>query len=302
MTRNNTQMTQQKQAIQLFEERKVRTVWDDRTEEWYFSVVDVIEVLTDSADPKQYIKRMRSRDAELSANWGTICTLVPMVGADGKQRRAMAATTQGMFRIIQSIPSPKAEPFKQWMAQVAADRLDQMQDPELSIQQAMADYKRLGYSDNWINQRLKAIEVRKDLTDAWKKRGVQEGQQFATLTDIITNAWSGFSTREYKAYKGLHKENLRDNMTNTELILNMLAEASTKDITEATDPRTLAEHKAVAHQGGTIARNARLELEARTGRKVVSPINARQGLRIDAGKAAEGAEASADGAAQLPEE
>ncbi|WP_297409566.1 Bro-N domain-containing protein [uncultured Alistipes sp.] len=295
-------MTQQKQAIQLFEERKVRTVWDDRTEEWYFSVVDVIEVLTDSADPKQYIKRMRSRDAELSANWGTICTLVPMVGADGKQRRAMAATTQGMFRIIQSIPSPKAEPFKQWMAQVAADRLDQMQDPELSIQQAMADYKRLGYSDNWINQRLKAIEVRKDLTDAWKKRGVQEGQQFATLTDIITNAWSGFTTREYKAYKGLHKENLRDNMTNTELILNMLAEASAKDITEATDPRTLAEHKAVAHQGGTIARNARLELEARTGRKVVSPINARQGLRIDAGKAAEGAEASADGAAQLPEE
>ncbi len=292
----------QKQAIQLFEERKVRTVWDDRTEEWYFSVVDVIEVLTDSADPKQYIKRMRSRDAELSANWGTICTLVPMVGADGKQRRAMAATTQGMFRIIQSIPSPKAEPFKQWMAQVAADRLDQMQDPELSIQQAMADYKRLGYSDNWINQRLKAIEVRKDLTDAWKKRGVQEGQQFATLTDIITNAWSGFTTREYKAYKGLHKENLRDNMTNTELILNMLAEASAKDITEATDPRTLAEHKAVAHQGGTIARNARLELEARTGRKVVSPINARQGLRIDAGKAAEGAEASADGAAQLPEE
>ena len=268
----------QKQAIQLFEERKVRTVWDDRTEEWYFSVVDVVEVLTDSADPKQYIKRMRSRDAVLSVNWGTICTLVPMKGADGKLRRAMAATTQGMFRIIQSIPSPKAEPFKQWMAQVAADRLDQMQDPELSIQQAMADYKQLGYSDNWINQRLKAIEVRKDLTDAWKKRGVQEGQQFATLTDIITNAWSGFTTREYKAYKGLHKENLRDNMTNTELILNMLAEASTKDITEATEPRTLAAHKAVARQGGTIARNARLELEARTGKKVVSRLNAKQVL------------------------
>ncbi|WP_302274816.1 BRO-N domain-containing protein [Alistipes putredinis] len=271
----------QKQAIQLFEERKVRTVWDDQTEEWYFSIVDVVEVLTDSADPKQYIKKMRGRDAVLSANWGTICTLVPMKGADGKQRRAMAATTQGMFRIIQSIPSPKAEPFKQWMAQVASDRLDQMQDPELSIQQAMADYKRLGYSDNWINQRLKAIEVRKDLTDAWKKRGVQEGQQFATLTDIITNAWSGFTTREYKAYKGLQKENLRDNMTNTELILNMLAEASTKDITEATDPRTLAAHKAVARQGGTIARNARLELEARTGRKVVSPLNAHQVLQIE---------------------
>jgi prophage antirepressor len=167
------------------------------------------------------------------------------------------------------------------MAQVAADRLDQMQDPELSIQQAMVDYKRLGYSDNWINQRLKAIEVRKDLTDAWKKRGVQEGQQFATLTDIITNAWSGFTTREYKTYKGLRKENLRDNMTNTELILNMLAEASTKDITEATDPRTLAAHKAVARQGGTIARNARLELEARTGRKVVSPLNAHQVLQIE---------------------
>lgn len=271
----------QKQAIQLFEERKVRTVWDDQTEEWYFSIVDVVEVLTDSADPKQYIKKMRGRDAVLSANWGTICTLVPMKGADGKQRRTMAATTQGMFRIIQSIPSPKAEPFKQWMAQVASDRLDQMQDPELSIQQAMADYKRLGYSDNWINQRLKAIEVRKDLTDAWKKRGVQEGQQFATLTDIITNAWSGFTTREYKAYKGLRKENLRDNMTNTELILNMLAEASTKDITEATDPRTLAAHKAVARQGGTIARNARLELEARTGRKVVSPLNAHQVLQIE---------------------
>lgn len=271
----------QKQAIQLFEERKVRTVWDDQTEEWYFSIVDVIEVLTDSADPKQYIKKMRGRDAVLSANWGTICTLVPMKGADGKQRRAMAATTQGMFRIIQSIPSPKAEPFKQWMAQVASDRLDQMQDPELSIQQAMADYKRLGYSDNWINQRLKAIEVRKDLTDAWKKRGVQEGQQFATLTDIITNAWSGFTTREYKAYKGLRKENLRDNMTNTELILNMLAEASTKDITEATNPRTLAAHKAVAQQGGTIARNARLELEARTGRKVVSQLNAHQVLQIE---------------------
>lgn len=271
----------QKQAIQLFEERKVRTVWDDQTEEWYFSIVDVVEVLTDSADPKQYIKKMRGRDAVLSANWGTICTLVPMKGADGKQRRTMTATTQGMFRIIQSIPSPKAEPFKQWMAQVAADRLDQMQDPELSIQQAMVDYKRLGYSDNWINQRLKAIEVRKDLTDAWKKRGVQEGQQFATLTDIITNAWSGFTTREYKAYKGLRKENLRDNMTNTELILNMLAEASTKDITEATDPRTLAAHKAVARQGGTIARNARLELEARTGRKVVSPLNAHQVLQIE---------------------
>ena len=302
MTRNNTQMTQQKQAIQLFEERKVRTVWDDRTEEWYFSVLDVISVLTDSVNPTDYFKKMRKRDGELAVFVGTNCPQVAMVSESGVKRKTLAGDMKSILLIIQSIPSPKAEPFKQWMALVAADRLDQMQDPELSIQQAMADYKRLGYSDNWINQQLKAIEVRKDLTDAWKKRGVQEGQQFATLTDIITNAWFGFTTREYKAYKGLHKENLRDNMTNTELILNMLAEASAKDITEATDPRTLAEHKAVAHQGGTIARNARLELEARTGRKVVSPINARQGLRIDAGKAAEGAEASADGAAQLPEE
>ena len=251
----------QKQAIQLFEERKVRTVWDDQTEEWYFSIVDVVGVLTDSVNPTDYIKKMKKRDPELSKGWGQIVTPLSVQTAGGRQR-VNCATTQGMFRIIQSIPSPKAEPFKQWMAQVAADRLDQMQDPELSIQQAMVDYKRLGYSDNWINQRLKAIEVRKDLTDAWKKRGVQEGQQFATLTDIITNVWSGFTTREYKAYKGLRKENLRDNMTNTELILNMLAEASTKDITEATDPRTLAAHKAVARQGGTIARNARLELEA----------------------------------------
>lgn len=267
----------QKQAIQLFEERKVRTVWDDRSEEWYFAVTDVVEVLTDSVNPTDYIKKMKKRDPELSKGWGQIVTPLSVQTAGGRQR-VNCATAQGMFRIIQSIPSPKAEPFKQWMAQVAADRLDQMQDPELSIQQAMADYKQLGYSDNWINQRLKAIEVRKDLTDAWKKRGVKEGQQFATLTDIITNAWSGFTTREYKTYKGLHKENLRDNMTNTELILNMLAEASTKDITEATEPRTLGAHKAVARQGGTIARNARLELEARTGKKVVSRLNAKQVL------------------------
>lgn len=261
----------------------MRTVWDDRSEEWYFAVSDVVEVLTDSVNPTDYIKKMKKRDPELSKGWGP----PPSVQTAGGRQRVNCATAQGMFRIIQSIPSPKAEPFKQWIAQVAADRLDQMQDPELSIQQAMADYKQLGYSDNWINQRLKAIEVRKDLTDAWKKRGVQEGQQLATLTDIITNAWSGFTTREYKAYKGLHKENLRDNMTNTGLILNMLAEASTKDITEATEPRTLAAHKAVARQGGTIARNAQLELEARTGKKVVSPLNAKQVLATKQAEQAE---------------
>ena len=270
-----------KETLKLFEERKVRTVWDDEKEKWYFSIVDVVSVLTDSVDATAYWRKLKQRLKEEGNETVTNCHGLKMKAADGKMRLTDVADTEQLLRIIQSIPSPKAEPFKQWMAQVATERLNQMQDPELSINQALVDYKRLGYSDNWINQRLKAIEVRKDLTDAWKKRGVQEGQQFATLTDIITNVWSGFTTREYKAYKGLRKENLRDNMTNTELILNMLAEASTKDITEATDPRTLAAHKAVARQGGTIARNARLELEARTGRKVVSPLNAHQVLQIE---------------------
>ena len=270
-----------KETLKLFEERKVRTVWDDEKEKWYFSIVDVVSVLTDSVDATAYWRKLKQRLKEEGNETVTNCHGLKMKAADGKMRLTDVADTEQLLRIIQSIPSPKAEPFKQWMAQVATERLNQMQDPELSINQALVDYKRLGYSDNWINQRLKAIEVRKDLTDAWKKRGVQEGQQFATLTDIITNVWSGFITREYKAYKGLRKENLRDNMTNTELILNMLAEASTKDITEATDPRTLAAHKAVARQGGTIARNARLELEARTGRQVVSPLNAHQVLQIE---------------------
>ena len=271
----------QKESIRLFEERKVRAIWDDEQEEWYFSIVDVISILTDSPNPRKYWSVLKTRLKREGSELTTNCSQLKMQAADGKKYLTDVANTEQLFRLIQSVPSPKAEPFKLWIAQVAKERLDQMQDPELSIEQAMADYKRLGYSDNWINQRLKAIEVRKDLTDAWKKRGVQEGQQFATLTDIITNVWSGFTTREYKAYKGLRKENLRDNMTNTELILNMLAEASTKDITEATDPRTLAAHKAVARQGGTIARNARLELEARTGRKVVSPLNAHQVLQIE---------------------
>ena len=271
----------QKESIRLFEERKVRAIWDDEQEEWYFSIVDVISILTDSPNPRKYWSVLKTRLKREGSELTTNCSQLKMQAADGKKYLTDVANTEQLFRLIQSVPSPKAEPFKLWIAQVAKERLDQMQDPELSIEQAMADYKRLGYSDNWINQRLKAIEVRKDLTDAWKKRGVQEGQQFATLTDIITNVWSGFTTREYKAYKGLRKENLRDNMTNTELILNMLAEASTKDRTEATDPRTLAAHKAVARQGGTIARNARLELEARTGRKVVSPLNAHQVLQIE---------------------
>lgn len=199
--------------VQVFNEKNVRTVWDANAEKWYFSVADVVYVLTDSSDPKQYIKKMRSRDSELASNWGTICTQVVMIGADGRKRKQMAADMEGVFRIIQSISSPKAEPFKQWMAQVAARRIDQLQDPEQSIEQAVADYRRLGYSEQWINQRMKGIEVRKMLTDEWDRCGVK-GEQYASLTDIITRQWSGMSTREYKTFKGLHKESLRDNMTN----------------------------------------------------------------------------------------
>ena len=265
-----------KESIKLFEEKKVRAVWDDEQEIWYFSISDIVEVLTDSKDPKQYIKKMKSRDAELKANWGTICTLVPMTSEDGKRHKEMAASTEGVFRIIQSIPSPKAEPFKQWMAQVAAERLNQLQDPELSIHQAMEDYKRLGYSDNWINQRLKSIEIRKDLTDQWKLHNVEEGIQYATLTDIIYQSWAGKTAKEYKHFKGLKKENLRDNMTNEELVLNMLAELSTTSITKAKDPQNLAENMQCAAEGGEVARVAREKLESKTGRAVVSPLSAKR--------------------------
>lgn len=267
-----------KNAIKLFEEKKVHAVWDDVTEEWYFSVVDVIEVLTESPRPRKYWNALKTKlqqeGSELSQNMGQL----KMPAGDGKMRMTDVMDTQQLFRLIQSIPSPKAEPFKLWIAQVAKERLDQMQDPELSIEQAMADYKRLGYSDNWINQRLKSIEIRKDLTDEWKKRGLQEGVQFATLTDIIYKTWSDKTAKEYKQFKGLKKENLRDNMTNTELVLNMLAELSTKRISEATNPDAMDEHAEVAKQGGEIARNARLELEAKTGEKVVSPLNAKKGI------------------------
>ena len=269
-----------KQAVQLFEEKKVRTVWDDETEEWYFAVSDVVAVLTDSVNPTDYIKKMRKRDPELAKGWGQIVTPLSVDTPGGKQRVNCASVT-GVFRFIQSIPSPKAEPFKQWMAQVAAERLDQMQDPELGIEQALTDYKRLGYSENWINQRLKSIEIRKDLTDEWKKHGLKEGVQFATLTDIIYHTWSGMTAKEYKQFKGLKKENLRDNMTNRELVLNMLAELSTKDISEARNPETFGEHAEVARQGGEIARNARAELEAKTGKPVVTSLNAKDVLQIE---------------------
>lgn len=271
-------MTKQN-AIKLFEEKKVRTVWDDETEEWYFSVVDVIEILTETPRPRKYWNalktKLKAEGSELSQNMGQL----KMPASDGKNYKTDVLNTQQLFRLIQSIPSPKAEPFKLWIAQVAKERLDQMQDPELSIEQAMMDYKRLGYSDNWINQRLKSLEIRKDLTDEWKKRGLLEGIQFATLTDVIYKTWADKTAKEYKQFKGLKKENLRDNMTNKELVLNMLAELSTKEISEANNPETFDEHNEVAKQGGTIARNARMELEAKTGQAVVSPASAKKILQ-----------------------
>ncbi|MGM9727391.1 MAG: BRO family protein [Prevotella sp.] len=259
-----------KEIIKVFEERKVRTVWDDKEEKWYFSIVDVVAVLTDSADPKQYIKRMKSRDESLKANWGTICTLVPLVSEDGKKHKEMTADTEGIFRLIQSIPSPKAEPFKQWMAQVAAIRLEQMQDPEMSIEQAIADYKRLGYSGQWINRRVKSIEVRKELTDEWNRSGVKEGVEYASLTDIITREWSGMTTKQYKNHKGLKKESLRDNMTNVELALNMLAEASTTEISRQKNPKGFRQSAKVAQEGGSVAAAARKQLESKTGKSAIS--------------------------------
>jgi hypothetical protein len=244
--------------------------------------VDVVAVLTDSdyQTARNYWKVLKNRLKKEGNETVTNCNRLKLISEDGKMRLTDVATTQQLFRLIQSIPSPKAEPFKLWMAQVAAERLDQMQDPELSIEQAMKDYKRLGYSDNWINQRLKSIEIRKELTDEWKKHGLQEGVQFATLTDIIYQTWSDMTARQYKQFKGLKKENLRDNMTNKELVLNMLAELSTKEISESNHPETFEDHKNIAVQGGEIARNARMELEAKTGKSVISPLNAKDGLLL----------------------
>ena len=265
-----------KEAIKLFEEKRVRTAWDDEQEKWYFSIVDVVDVLTDSKDATAYWRKLKQRLKEEGNETVTSCHALKMRAADGKMRLTDVADTEQLFRIIQSIPSPKAEPFKRWMAQVAAERIDQMQDPELSIHQAMADYKRLGYSDNWINQRLKSIEIRKDLTDQWRLHNVEEGIQYATLTDIIYQAWAGKTAKEYKQYKGLKKENLRDNMTNEELVLNMLAELSTTSITKAKDPQNIEENMQCAAEGGEVARVAREQLESKTGRKVVSPLSAKK--------------------------
>lgn len=265
-------MNERKQDVKLFEESKVRTVWDEEKEEWYFSVEDVVFALTDSNDTKQYIKKMRKRDEELNSNWGTICTHVQMKAKDGKNRKIMASDTKGILRIIQSIPSPKAEPFKLWLAQVGSERIEEIQDPEKAIDRAMQYYLNKGYSKEWINQRLKSIEVRKDLTNEWDRVGVK-GTEYAILTDIITEAWSGMKTKDYKNFKGLHKESLRDNMTNMELVLNMLAEASTTEISKQRNPKTMQENKQIAKRGGTIAGNARKQLELETGKDVVSDEN-----------------------------
>ena len=268
-------------SIKLFEDKKIRTSWNEEEEEWYFSIVDVVGILTDSANPTDYLKKLRKRDAILGDYLGTNCPQVGMVTDTGKIRNTLAANTTQLFRIIQSIPSKKAEPFKLWLAEVAKQRLDQLQDPELSIEQAMTDYKRLGYSDNWINQRLKSIEIRKDLTDEWKKHGLKEGIDFATLTDVIYKTWAGKTAREYKKFKDLKKENLRDNMTNKELVINMLAEMSTKEISEVSNPGSFPEHEDVAVRGGNIAKEARMKLEAETGKKVVSPLNAKSIRQIE---------------------
>lgn len=262
-------------AIQLFEDKKVRTTWDDEQEKWFVSIIDVIAILTDSPNPRKYWSVLKLRLKKEGSQLTTNCSQLKMQSSDGKFYKTDVADTEQLFRLIQSIPSPKAEPFKLWLAQIAAERLDEMQDPEISIDRALNQYMQLGYSESWINQRLKSIEIRKELTDEWKTRGIKEGQQFAVLTDIITQSWSGKTTKEYKILKGLKKENLRDNMTNTELILNMLAEASTKDISKAVNPNTFEDNINVAKQGGNVANVARKELEAKTGQKVVTSSNAK---------------------------
>jgi len=265
-------------ALQLFEQKQVRSLWNEREEKWYFSIVDVIGILSNQNDhqgARNYWKVLKSRLLKEGNETVTNCNRLKLVAEDGKLRLTDVADTEQLFRLIQSIPSPKAEPFKLWLAKVGSERLDEMQDPEIGIDRALQHYLQLGYSENWINQRLKSIEIRKELTDEWKSKGLKEGTQFAILTDIITKAWSEKTTKEYKILKGLKKENLRDNMSNTELILNMLAEASTKDISQAVNPKDFEESQKVAQQGGNVAKVALKELEAKTGKKVVTSISAK---------------------------
>lgn len=277
----------QKQAIQLFEERKVRTVWDDEAGKWYVSIVDVIAVLTESKDTAAYWRKLKQRLKAEGNETVTNCHGLKMTAPDGKMRLTDVADVEQLFRLVQSIPSPKAEPFKLWLSSLARERLEEIDDPEQGIDRMLEYYHRKGYSENWINQRLKSIEVRKELTDEWERRGIKKGQEYATLTDIITLGWSGMTTRQYKQYKGLKTESLRDNMTNLELVLNMLAEATTTEISKERKPRTTAANRAVAAQGGRIAGNTRREIEAQTGKRIVSPLTAKQAL---AEKTAEGIE------------
>ena len=263
-------------SIQLFEDRKIRTAWDEEKEEWYFSVQDVVAVLSESTDPKQYIKKMRTRDPQLSANWGTICTPVQMLAADGKQRKVQAANTEGILRIIQSIPSPKAEPFRLWLAAVGRERIEETIDPEQAIDRALETYLKKGYSEDWIHQRILSIRVRNELTAEWQARGVEQGREYAILTDEITKAWSGMTTRQYKNLKGLKKENLRDNMSTLEIVLNMLAETTTTELSKAHRPEGFEESRIVARRGGKVAGDARRAIEADTGRPAVTAQNAAQ--------------------------
>ena len=263
-------------SIQLFEDRKIRTAWDEEREEWYFSVQDVVAVLSESTDPKQYIKKMRTRDPQLSANWGTICTPVQMLAADGKQRKVQAANTEGILRIIQSIPSPKAEPFKRWLAQVGRERIEETIDPEQAIDRALETDQKKGYDADWIHQRILSIRVRNELTAEWQARGVEQGREYAILTDEITKAWSGMTTRQYKNLKGLKKENLRDNMSTLEIVLNMLAETTTTELSKAHQPEGFEESRIVARRGGKVAGDARRAIEADTGRPAVTAENAAQ--------------------------
>ena len=263
-------------AIKLFESKQVRSVWDSEAEKWYFSIVDVVGILSDSSNPNNYWKVLKHRLTKEGSELVTNCNQLKMQSADGKFYKTDVADTEQLFRLIQTIPSPKAEPFKLWLAKVARERLDEIEDPEIGIDRLMETYLRKGYSKEWINQRLKSIEIRKELTNEWENRGVQKGQEFAILTDEITKAWSGFTTKEYKKFKDLKKENLRDHMTNLELVLNMLAEASTTEISKEKKPKTFPESRKIAKQGGTIAGNTRKEIEEKTGKKVVSKLNARQ--------------------------
>ena len=267
-------MEEKKNAIKLFENREIRAVWNEEMEEWFFSVTDVVAVLTDSADPKQYIKKMRSRDPELNASWGTICTLTTLTAADGKRYRTNATTIEGILRIIQSIPSPKAEPFKIWLAQVGRERIEETIDPEQAIDRALETYLKKGYSEEWVHQRLLAIRIRNELTDEWQKRGVEKGKEYAILTDEITRTWAGMSTRQYKRLKGLKKENLRDNMSDMELVLNMLAEATTTGISKQEQPAGFEESREIARRGGSVAGRARQDVEAEMGVPVITSQNA----------------------------